>query len=125
MAAMLDFESLELVRVDDEVMVFTFHLQPPNGKREEAWENLRAEMTITGHPEDPWIKNVRVWNVDAFKPAFGVRFESVEVQLSFDALGEFVLPSSADLKFAGRAFLVVSLDEQARMQFGEYSRDSD
>jgi hypothetical protein len=101
---------------------YSFRLKSPNGRKQAAWSQMRGELKLAEHQGEPFVERLKLWNTKPFYPAFGVRFRSVMVELSFKTHGADILPFSFDAQFEGRAWLIKEINEELHFRFSDFIR---
>ncbi len=109
--------SLEVLHADGETATFGFQLQSPDGRRSQAWEQMRGEFRVNRNAGEPYVDTVRAWNSESFRPRFGVRLNRLGVEMRFDEAGGFVLPSELSIHFDGRALLLIPIEQTLDYRF--------
>lgn len=91
----------------------------PDEDEDEFMENVQATLRI--RKPDEYLEFIDIHNVGVIAPAFGVRISKLITRFTFGpaAEGGPIVPLSSQVEVNGRAYLLISFDEQ------KLSRNSD
>jgi hypothetical protein len=115
--------SLTLLRTDAVGATYTFRLQSPNGRKKRSWARITGEFHVLKNDGDPYIDHLKIWNIKAIYPRIGVRMETLLIEGGFKAINNAILPDRFDIVFAGRAWLLVKLEEEMHFRLSNYRYD--
>lgn len=114
---MLVLESLSLLSSDHGGASYTFRVSSPDGRKKQQWERISGELHVLGNGGDPYVDRVRLLNTDSVRPKFGLVLERVELNMDFGMRDRAVLPLRLELKFMGRAWFFIRVDENLHYSF--------
>ena len=105
--AIVEPGSIQLVEETNEYWLFGF-----NPDQEDIMDSVDATIRIS--KADGHLEYIDLRNHETIKPAFGVRISKLITRLTFAlaANGGPVVPVSTQVEVTGRAYLIVSFDEQ-------------
>lgn len=114
-------DSAETVTEDAERATFRCRLRPGE-TRDRTAEFLRATLVI--HKASRSVESVELANVAPFSPTFGVSITEMTTRLTYSLPGEGKpsLPLQVSTRVRGRAFWLVSLDEEMTVTFSGHGR---
>jgi hypothetical protein len=114
-------ESAEMLSENTERATFRCRLRPGEA-RDRTAEFLRATLVI--HKASRTVESVELANVAPFSPAVGVRITEMTTRLSYSLPDgdRPSLPLQVSTRVRGRAFWLVSLDEEMTVAFSGHAR---
>lgn len=120
LGAMIRTGSLVRVASDAPGELWQFAMQSPDGRHVKRFHGLRGELVLHPHQGgQPFIERVSIWNEDTLAPAFGVRFETLQMDVTFIDLGQYVVPKDMEIFLEGRAYLIKDLNNEYKIAFSD------
>ncbi len=119
----LNPDSFELAEESDDRAVYHARLRPGDGGDRTA-HYLRVTLVL--HQPSQSIESVELASTGPFRPALGVRIESMRTVLRYQlpAADRPALPQSVTTSVRGRAFVFKSLDADMTVTYSDFARAS-
>ncbi len=111
---MVEPDTVRLIEETDDYWLLAF-----KPDKENVMESVQSTLRV--RKPDEYLEYIDIHNVDVIAPAFGIRISKLITRFTFGPAveGGPVVPLSSQIEVAGRAYLLISLDEQV------LSRNSD
>ncbi len=117
--------TIELLEETDAYWLFSFRPKTDSDEEAEFMEAIDARLKVVknGH----FVSLVSMRNTDTIKPGKGVRIRKFETELEFAPAydGGPTVPRRVRAAVQGKAFLVMSIDEEEDIEFSDFERVGD
>ncbi len=115
---LVERDSLQLVEETAEHWVFSFVPDDPD----DFMQSVDAKLRIA--KDGRYVESITLRNLEDIRPGFGTRLTSFLTQLTFGPAVEDgpIVPKDVKVRIAGRALLVIPIDETEATQYSDYEQ---
>ncbi len=125
LARMLEPGSVQPLEAGGAEQRYRYALRSPDGKRERVFRALSGELWVTQETDAPYVREVRLWNHDSFRPMLGVRIDEADVRFEFVVLDGWVLPRTVEARWSGRFLALKAFEKSMSVELTEFERVAD